>query len=95
MRKMIEAAWLEYVRLSVMPGTSDADVRELRQTFYTGAAFVFAAVAAHCADPDPASAGSEIEVTLDRLHGELREWGRENDGELFDSIKRVGQARPH
>jgi hypothetical protein len=95
MRKMIEAAWLEYVRLCVTPGTSDADVRALRQTFYTGAAFVFASVAAHCADPDPEMAGSEIEDTLDRLHGELREWGRENDAELFDSIKRAASARPH
>jgi hypothetical protein len=77
MKKMIEAAWLEYVRLSVPDHATQLQREDLRQTFFTGAAFVLAAVTRYA---DNAGTEAEVDDTMDALHEEIVEWGNSPEG---------------
>jgi hypothetical protein len=95
MAKMIEGAWAEYVRLCMPDDVGESERAELRRTFFSGAAFVFAAIHAHIADPTPdddEEAPDDIGETLDHLHAELVEWGKEGAAKLLDAIKESADA---
>ena len=94
MRKRIEGAWIEYVRLCVPDDMGETERAELRRTFFAGAAFVFAVIHGHVADPAPDEdeVPDEIGETLDHLHAELVEWGKEGTAELFDAIRESAEA---
>jgi hypothetical protein len=71
--KKIQEAWKEYERLAVPEHATERQRRDLRMTFFSGAAFTFASMIIAMKN----STNEEAETILLAFDRELYDWGKE------------------